>query len=131
MEGDSQKTLKRQLLRFLITGASAVLTDFTVYYTLIHLNVSPAPAKATSFLAGTILAYLANKYWTFESRHRSTREIVKFAMLYSSTLFANTLVNHVALIITHNMTFMAFLAATGTSTVLNFVGQKLWVFSVK
>lgn len=85
-------------------------------------------AKACSFLAGSLVAYVINKYWTFEQGGASHADVLKFGVLYASTLGANVAVNKLSLTVLPGVYALAFLAATGTSTVLNFIGQKYWVF---
>ncbi|MEK3911515.1 GtrA family protein [Paenibacillus sp. FSL H7-0331] len=113
--------------RFLVSGFSAVGTDSLVYITMLSV-VSPSIAKTASFLCGTIIAYLLNKYWTFQIKSKSYKEIMKFVILYLSTLSINVVLNNGLLLIFKEYYWLAFLGATGTSTVLNFIGQKWWVF---
>lgn len=121
-------SLNRELPRFLVAGFSAVATDFVSYLMLIEYLDKPY-AKGISFVLGSVVAFLVNKYWTFSSgRAHSVNEIFKFGALYMSTLIANVLVNQVALFIFPALLMLAFLMATGTSTVLNFLGMKFWVF---
>lgn len=119
--------LKKEIKRFLVAGFSAVGTDLTFYYILLNF-FSHDISKGTSFLIGTLVAYIINKYWTFEKHEKSYIEMVKFGILYSLTLGANVLTNKLSLSIFPDMVFLAFLVATSVSTVLNFLGQKLWVF---
>ncbi|MCT7606974.1 GtrA family protein [Aliarcobacter cryaerophilus] len=118
--------IKKELKRFLIAGFSAVATDLVTYYILLNF-LSHDVAKAISFLLGTILAFIVNKYWTFEKHDKSYIEIVQFAILYTITLGANVVTNKLVLEQMDSVLF-AFLFATGVSTVLNFLGQKFWVF---
>ena len=118
--------INKELKRFIVAGFSAVGTDLGTYYLLLTFlphNI----AKAISFLLGTIVAYVINKYWTFEKKEKSYSEIIRFAILYSVTLGTNVLVNKLVLDKT-SILMLAFLVATSISTVLNFIGQKFWVF---
>ena len=118
--------IKKELKRFLVAGISAVGTDLIAYYILLnYLNTDIS--KGVSFLLGTIVAFFINKYWTFEKKEKSHREIVQFGILYTFTLGANIVTNKFILDI-YNITLLAFLIATGVSTVMNFIGQKWWVF---
>lgn len=119
--------LKKELARFLVVGCSAVATDFLIYFTLLNI-LQHAPAKTISFIAGTIVAYIFNKYWTFEKPEQNHVEMFHFFTLYATTLGANVTINQLSLHIFPNYILLAFLAATGTSTILNFIGQKWWVF---
>lgn len=125
-----------ELKRFLVSGGSAVACDTLVYAVLFGLAVPPSIAKAISFISGTVLAFFLNKFWTFKKPKRSHMEVMKFICLYASTLGANILVNRIVL--DHAVSIVpalepyvvqfAFMSATGTSTVLNYLGQKYWVF---
>jgi putative flippase GtrA len=118
--------VKKELKRFLVVGISAVTIDLTTYYLLLDF-LSHDIAKAISFLLGTIFAFVINKYWTFEKHKKSYTEVFQFGVLYSVTLGVNVLTNKMVIDNTQ-MVFLAFLMATGASTVLNFIGQKWWVF---
>ncbi|WP_424766490.1 GtrA family protein [Paenibacillus sp. sgz302251] len=119
--------LKIQAYRFVIVGLLAVLIDTSSYF-ILKAFVPPSVAKGISFCLGTILAYLLNKQWTFEEKVHQKKKIIRFALLYLFTLSANILVNKSGLLLYPGAYLFAFIAATGTSTVLNFIGQKWWVF---
>jgi putative flippase GtrA len=118
--------LKKELKCFLIAGLSAVGTDFITYYIMLNF-LHHDIAKILSFILGTIVAFVINKYWTFERYKKSYKQIFQFIILYSVTLFVNVMINRSVLDFTE-LVFLAFLIATGASTTLNFVGQKWWVF---
>jgi putative flippase GtrA len=116
----------KELKRFLVAGVCAVTIDLIAYYLLLDF-LSHDIAKAISFVLGTIFAFLINKYWTFEKHKKSYKEVFQFGVLYIVTLGFNVLTNKMVIDNTQ-MVFLAFLMATGVSTVLNFIGQKWWVF---
>lgn len=118
--------LKKELKCFLIAGLSAVGTDFITYYIMLNF-LHHDIAKILSFILGTIVAFVINKYWTFERYKKSYKQIFQFIILYSATLFVNVMINRSVLDFTE-LVFLAFLIATVASTILNFVGQKWWVF---
>ena len=123
---------KRELAIFLVVGASTVLIDFITYRGLIRFQVMEVDmAKATGFLAGTVFAYFANRFWTFSHKSHIPGCAWRFSALYSSTLGANVLINALALKLLVDMAdfiHLAFLLATGVSACLNFLGMKLFVF---
>lgn len=122
-----KRKVHKQIQRFLITGVTAVTMDTVVYFLLV-LFYSPSISKGISFLCGTLLAYFLNKFWTFEKPSHSANEIIKFLILYTSTLGINVGVNAFCLLYIGSAKPLAFLIATGASTILNFAGQKWWVF---
>ncbi|MBY0309585.1 GtrA family protein [Patescibacteria group bacterium] len=119
--------LKKQLFRFIVVGCSAVAADF-VSYTLLLNFFDYAPAKSISFILGTVVAYVCNKYWTFEKPEHKNSEVLNFIVLYTTTLGVNVGINNASLLLFPELVIFAFLCATGSSTILNFIGQKWWVF---
>ena len=118
---------KKELGRFLIGGSSAVITDYLVYTLLLKFLVMVSAAKLIAFVSGSIVGFIINKFWTFESKGLLRYEIIKYAILYAITAYWNVFVNNLAL----NYflpTWLAFLFATGASTIANFLGQKFFVF---
>ena len=120
-------SINKQITRFSFAGVSAVGVDLLSYYLLIDY-MSYDLAKTISFILGAVIAYLLNKFWTFEKYDFSYQEMIMFATLYMISLGANVLVNKLMLQLTNNMVLIAFLCATATSASMNFIGQKWWVF---
>ena len=103
-------TDRRELFRFLVAGSSAVAVDGGTYSLLLKF-FAHAPSKMTSFILGSVVAFLLNKYWTFEKPEPSGPEVVRFAFLYTTTLLANTLVNSGALWLVAHAAGLPFLFA--------------------
>lgn len=116
----------REILKFCVGGGSAVITDFALYMLLKNF-VDVSIAKAISFVMGAIVGFVINKLWTFESPHFKPSEIMKYIILYICSATANTFVNKGMLVWLDSLVF-AFLCATGVSTIMNFLGQKFYVF---
>ena len=115
----------REIRRFFLTGCAAVTTDLAIYY-LLSSFCSYEVSKGLSFLCGALVAYLLNKFWTFQRFPLCWGEISAFVLLYTASLGLNVTVNHYAL--DYLPWIGAFLLATSTSTVVNFFGQKYGVF---
>ncbi|RRD40760.1 GtrA family protein [Leptotrichia sp. OH3620_COT-345] len=122
-----KKVDKFEILKFLIGGGSAVLIDFIVYKLLMNLGIERTFSKTVSFICGSIIGFIINKYWTFKSSEFSVLEIMKYIILYTITAFANSQVNKYV-IMNFKYELFAFLCATGISTILNFLGQKFLIF---
>lgn len=123
----SQSQFNAEVLRFMVAGITAVTTDFLSYYLLSHyINISFA--KGVSFIWGSIVAYFINKFWTFDAAKNHWHDMFKFTVLYTCTLGANVFSNKLVLFCFSDLWLLAFLFATGVSTVLNFIGMKFWVF---
>lgn len=121
---------QKELIRFIVTGLLAVTTDLFSYWTMLDI-VSSDIAKGSSFILGSIVAYIMNKMWTFDNKSTVNTTIFNFILLYSLTFTANVFVNHIYLAYTSDFIIIGFILATATSTILNFIGMKFWVFSHK
>ena len=127
-------TLRTQILRFLVIGGSSVAIDLVVYLALVGL-LDPVLSKAISYVAGMLFGYVGNKFWTFESSRRSLAEPAVYIVLYALTLAVNVGLNSLCISVFENLQLapptariLAFFIATGTTTVLNFVGLKHFAF---
>ena len=126
---DNLRTIKKkEVLGFLVGGTSAVFVDYVSYLLLLYLGVERSISKATSYVLGAIVGFVINKFFAFDSRKFSTGEIYRYALLYACTAGANTLTNSMVLLIC-SWTLFAFIIATSVSTILNFLGQKFFVFN--
>ena len=123
--------LTRQLQRFLIVGFTTVAIDFIAYQLLLLVDVETAPAKGVSFIAGTIFAYTVNRLWTFDRAEGGRTVFGLFLALYVSTLAINVGANSAVISLFDEGGMgrsIGFVAATGTSATLNFIGMKTFVF---
>lgn len=127
MKLKENKIQVKELLKFLVGGTSAVLTDYVGYRVLLSAGWDLSAAKAVSYVCGAAVGFVINKLWTFESRGFSKAEIIKYVILYAFSACANAFVNWIVSIVFAAPLF-AFLCATGVSTVINFLGQKFFVF---
>lgn len=122
----------RQVLRFAVSGVLATASDAIVYAALTHtiLVGQHDPAKAGSFVVGTGVAYLLARFWTFADAPARRGQSVGFLALYGLAFLLNVGVNHAGLAV-GLPAVVAFVVATGFSTVLNFVGQKFVLFRAR
>lgn len=125
---DLNKFDKKEILKFLVGGGTAVIIDFLVYKILMIIGIERTIAKTISFICGSIVGFIINKYWTFKSPKFQIKEILKYTILYIITAFINSQVNKYTLLL-FGSEFFAFLCATGVSTILNFLGQKFLIFT--
>lgn len=129
--------LRTQMLRFVVVGIAATITDFGIYFLQIRLlDLSYDVSKGISFLFGTTVSFLLNRAWTFEASHTGPEATRRFVVLYGVTFLINVAVNRLVLwtLLPTGLSLdlvepVAVIAATTCSMVMNFVGQKLWVFA--
>ena len=124
--------IKKELTVFVVIGVITVLIDFIVYIVLVEFRLSDVNvAKGVGFVSGTIFSYFMHRIWTFGHKTHKPGTVWRYVLLYMSTLGVNVSINSFILIFLLEFQFiilLAFLIATGASTIVNFIGMKWFVF---
>lgn len=134
----ANKTLHRELRYFFCIGLLTTSIDFLVY-SLGHHFMPYSIAKTLSFISGSCFSYLLHKHFTFQQKHHKVKNMARFAVVYVLSMILNVSINSISIMLltriipiswlSHGQILIcAFLIATGVSTVVNFSGQKFWVF---
>lgn len=114
--------------RFIVIGLGSVAIDFFVFRWL-SASLPGDAAKAASYVAGMLFGFVGNKFWAFRSARKSVSEPLVYAGLYAVTLGVNVGVNKMVLaVLGESAGVFAFFAATGTTTVLNYLGMRWLAF---
>ncbi len=75
------KALLGQFSRFFVVGASSALIQFSVLIGLVEIfSVSPIFASALGYLAGAVINYLLNHYFTFKSSLSHRQALFRFSI---------------------------------------------------
>ena len=124
------KLFYRQFVSYSMIGIISLLIDIIVYVLLSDFFlISKSLSKIISFILASINSFLGNKIFTFKLKSYNFREPMKFILLYSVSLIANSSTHDFFLNVFDG--FLPFIIATIVSVIINFSGQKLWVFKNK
>lgn len=124
-------SLKRESIIFLIIGITSVSIDISSYIVLLSLTKLINLSKFISFILGATFSYFGNKNFTFNVKVRKITPVY-FALLYSSSLGLNILINNFSLnlFIKKDLTaiFISFFISTLICATFNFIMMKFLVF---
>ena len=133
-EASTNVDLNTQLVRFIATGALSAVIDFGLTLILQYaFGASPGWSKAFGFFAGTTVAYLINRRWTFRAEPSAGR-FVAVLILYLVTFGVNVgLYSWLSHLWAHTFVFSlaAFVVAQGVATTINFVVQRAVIFKIR
>ena len=134
--------MKRQIIKFSITGLLNTIIDFSVLNFLIGvLSWAVLPANTISFSVAVINSYFLNKYWTF--RDKQPVHIKQFSIFIVVSLVGLGLSNilvylglEVFKVYTFGLSFVwHYNIAKAISALIvlvwNFLASKFWVFYAK
>ena len=124
------KLFYRQFISYSMIGIISLLIDIIVYVLLSDFFlISKSLSKIISFILASINSFLGNKIFTFKLKSYNFREPMKFILLYSVSLIANSSTHDFFLNVFDG--FLPFIISSIVSIIINFGGQKLWVFKNK
>jgi len=134
--------MKRQIIKFSITGLLNTIIDFSILNFLIGvLSWTVLPANTVSFSVAVINSYFLNKYWTF--RDKQPVHIRQFSIFLVVSLVGLGLSNilvylglEVFKVYTFGLSFVwHYNIAKAISALIvlvwNFLASKFWVFYAK
>lgn len=119
-----------EAVKFIAVGIGGVVADYLVYGGLMWLGVNMLAAKGLSYLAVASITFVLNTRWTFRRARFVKLELFRYAAVYDFSAGVNTAINK-AVVILCGVKLLAFLVATGASSVVNFLGLKFFVFTKK
>lgn len=118
-----------KFLKFGLVGVINTLITMIVFNGLKFIGVNILVANTIGYICGMINSYLWNNRWVFKSNTKDVSTISKFIIVNVVAMLINNgilfvLVNEVGI----NSTISQALAIVIT-TVINFVGNKIWTFN--
>lgn len=128
MEEKVQELLKAG--RFAVVGAANTLVDFAVFTLLAQvMGANVYLSQALGYGAGILNSYTFNRSWTFRARGRFfSPALVRFLALNLTMLALSTGLMFLAIDLGGMPKFLAKIAVTGVTMVVNFLVSRLWVF---
>jgi putative flippase GtrA len=119
----------RQFIKFNLVGLLNTALDYAVFALLTWLGIFYILAQCISYGVGMLNSYTMNKYWTFAQKGRlEPKQAIRFTVLNLGSLLLSLLLLALLKEQWEMKLQLAKLLTTVATTLVNFVGSKLWVF---
>lgn len=130
--------MKNSFIRFLLVGVINTIVGLTTMYVLLNgFHLSYWISTLIGNIVGAGVSYVLNRNFTFKSENAVASSLIRFVLVIGICYFVSySLGLKVALWFLDKVTWLpkefakevAVLAGTGIYTILNYLGQKLFVF---
>jgi putative flippase GtrA len=118
-----------QFVKYVTVAVLSAISDWVVFAALFAVFGSPLAAQATSRIAGAIVSFGINKYWSFQSpqHKRALSEGWRFLVLFMAS-YALSLTLFSALTWSGLTPYLAKLATDTICFFFNFLVMRWWVY---
>lgn len=122
-------SLSRQFIRFAAVGACGTLVQYaTLEIGTTWLSMLPEWASAIGYMLGSVVNYLLNYFFTFESGKSHMEAASKYFTLLGIGFCINT---GLMALLAHHLGWNKWIAqflVTGIGLIWNFTGSRFWAF---
>lgn len=129
------KLIDKITIKFIIVGVINTIAGAGVMFLLYNLaGVNYWISSASNYIVGSIASYLLNKYFTFENREKSIKQMLKFILNISLCyLLAYGIAKPLTMMLLASFSQklqenIAMLVGMGLFVVFNYMGQRFFVF---
>lgn len=118
-----------KFIKFGLVGILNTIITIIVFNIFNFIGINYIIANSIGYCAGMINSYVWNNRWVFKANSKEVSTIGKFIIVNIIVLLINNgililLVNKIGL-----STIIAQVVALVITTILNFIGNKLWTFN--
>lgn len=135
MENRIKKWLDFTTIKFIIVGIINTMVGTSVMFILYNIfSVGYWMSSAANYIIGSIVSYFLNKYFTFQNREKSFKQIILFVINISLCyLIAYGVAKPMVAFILNQYNEkiqgnISMLVGMGLFVILNYFGQRLVVF---
>jgi len=114
--------------KFIIVGILNTLVGYGLFAILIYANIFYLLSLTISHVLATFHSYLWNRLFTFKSAGKISRELPKFAVVYSFIYVLNFFLLYLAVDLLKLNVLISQLFILGFVTIVSFLGQRYWTF---
>ena len=125
-----------QLGKFILIGILSNIVNFSIYLSLVTINIRLFYATLIGYFFGLFISYLGSKLWTFKANEKpSVRQsiisIIKFILIYSFSGIGMAYIVEASSAAGVEDDKICWLIGAVFAVSVNYLGQKYFVFSQK
>lgn len=117
-----------KFIKFGLVGVLNTIITIVVFNILRFVDINIVVANTTGYICGMINSYLWNNRWVFKSNSKDISTVAKFIVVNAITMIIN---NCILILLVQKIGINEVIAQCGAlvlTTVINFIGSKLWIF---
>lgn len=119
-----------RFVKFGMVGVINTLVNWIIFFILNALGMYYILANIIAYILGTVNSYLWNTLWVFKYKDKaSTETTIKFIILNLIGLGLNTGILYVLVDLCNLNKFIGLVTTTAIVMIINYIVNKLWVFS--
>ena len=119
-----------RFIKFGMVGVINTLVNWIIFFILNALGMYYIVANIIAYILGTVNSYLWNTLWVFKYKDKaSTETTIKFIILNLIGLGLNTGILYVLVDLCNLNKFIGLVITTAIVMIINYIVNKLWVFS--
>lgn len=122
---------KNQGFRFLFVGGLNTIVGYGIYSLLIYFKVHYLIANSISTILAVIHSYMWNKYFTFKSKQKALKEIIKFSSVYLLSYIIGTILLFILKDKLNINSYLAGFINLIITTIISYFGHKYYSFKEK
>ncbi len=125
-----KKIRNKQIIRFIIVGASNTAVSYITYLIVYFLTKNYILSNAAGFVTGTLNAYIWNSRFVFDQDKGKidALHLLKTFLSYGSTFILNTGLLYILINYLHISAVIAPIINALIIFLLNYILNKFWVF---
>jgi putative flippase GtrA len=121
--------IRKQFVRYLLIGGLSNGLGYVLYIGLTLLGVNPLFSMSVVYLTSSMIAFTANRAWTFESNQGTGATVIRYILVqflgYVTNLSMLALLHH-GLGLPH---YLVQLTAIGVVAIMMFLLSRCYVFN--
>lgn len=121
--------LYKQIIKFIISGATATLVYSIVFICAIKLKIPSVLSHTFAFLISFVINFLIQSKWVFTVKKFEKLFLIKFIIIALLGFMVNSAIVFLVMDVFNQSEYLSIATMVVTTPVLTFTLNKLWVFS--